>query len=302
MKLFANALSFLLTISFSAALRGKSEAILDDTIHSDTSVDFNVPEIAKGVIINVMDKEFDARYSRDLEEIQSIDVSTLLSNGAKEYNVIALLHAYTGSPSFPLTKLHITHEGDVDGNDWYVQSIQKGKIQILEESSVVKTLKVGELHEWRVGNSIVTLNFLNSVMLNFVLDLQSVELSAVDSSPTSSPTTSPTTSPTKSPTPTSSPTYSPTTSPTKSPTPTSSPSSSPTIDCEDNTGSFHKIGGSKKLGINYCNEIAEYPKEKKYQLCKKKIKFKGSKNKLDAKEFCKQTCGKLGLGKCKHLK
>jgi len=208
-----------------------------------------------------------------------------------------------------LLELHMEHEGDAGGIDWYIQSIKEDEVQILMKenggvSNVVATvdmdgyqngglgtsLKLGGNHEWRIGNSIVTLQMVEvAVVFNIY---KYFFLRAVDS-----PTFAPSESPGPTITPTSTPTASPTAGPTSAPTatltagPTLAPTSS---NCQDDPDwEFRKNPGQS---CKWFQEDKQHTWKNPVKFCGKTANGKGPSNtdKTKVWAYCKLTCYKLG--------
>jgi hypothetical protein len=123
--------------------------------------------------------------------------------------------------------------------------------------------------------------------------------------PTSNSTSTSNEGPTPGPTstPTSFPTRGPTSTPTESPTegPTSAPTSKPTIDCMDNPTKKFDIEVNGTIRKKDCSWVASKNKPKRKEYCKTKVEVKNG-NTRKISDICKETCGLVGKGSCKHLK
>jgi len=117
---------------------------------------------------------------------------------------------------------------------------------------------------------------------------------------TAGPTSVPTSSPTANPT--SGPTVAPTPSPTTAPTarPTSAPTFKPTIDCTDNLTKEFDIEVNGTTETKNCAFVASEKKAQRKEFCMMDVKVNGNSKYL--KTICKETCGLVGKGACKHLK
>jgi hypothetical protein len=254
----------------------------------------------------------------------SSGIPSVLSSGHQTYALDADYNddEYMGTG---IVTVRIIHEGEIGGSDWYIQK-DDDQIRLLEKTSgpyesgtseVIATLDLnpvlGADHTWRVGGTLVT---LKAIWPSFI------RLSAIDS-PTDSPTTSPTIRPTAPPTPlptppptptptkgptplptprpTAGPTSTPTPFPTSAPTagPTSAPTLKPTVDCTDNLTKEFDIEVNGTTETKNCAFVASEKKARRKEFCKMEVEVNGNSKYL--KTICKETCGLVGKGVCKHL-
>jgi hypothetical protein len=135
----------------------------------------------------------------------------------------------------------------------------------------------------------------------------SIPLLQPTSAPTSTegPSAGPTSNSTSTSTegPTLAPTSTPTSFPTRGPTlgPTSAPTTMPTIDCTDKPRKKFDIEVNGTSKNKDCAWVVSKKKSKRKEYCKMKVEVKnGNTKKLSG--ICKETCGLVGKGACKHLK